>query len=109
MDRKDNLAKNSIKQMKHALANVGIVLTEENWTSFNETCHSVVLGDPLIADVATNGKGVTKDYTLASAYGEFLERAQNGLLYPEKYGASESHINYYWDQQAHSWDDLLIN
>ena len=31
-------------------------------------------------DVGTNGKGMTKEYALASAYAEFFERFQNGLL-----------------------------
>ena len=31
-------------------------------------------------DVGTNGKGMTKEYARASAYAEFFERFQNGLL-----------------------------
>lgn len=31
-------------------------------------------------DIGTNGKGMTKEYALASAYGEFMERIQNLFL-----------------------------
>ena len=31
-------------------------------------------------DIGTNGKGCTREYAAASAYGEFFERLQNGIL-----------------------------
>lgn len=47
-------------------------------------CCRVWLGDEDIAElqVGTNGKGMNARYALASAYGELLERLQNGALFP---------------------------
>lgn len=36
----------------------------------------------LIHGVGTNGKGMTYHYSLASAYGELMERMQNNILFP---------------------------
>ncbi len=47
-------------------------------------CCRVWLGDEEIEDlqVGTNGKGMNARFALASAYGELLERLQNGALFP---------------------------
>lgn len=47
-------------------------------------CCRVMSGDNDIVDIGigTNGKGLTTRYALASAYGEFMERLQNGVLFP---------------------------
>ncbi|MDD3213378.1 MAG: YcaO-like family protein [Eubacteriales bacterium] len=47
-------------------------------------CCRVWLGDEDVAElqVGTNGKGMNARYALASAYGELLERLQNGALFP---------------------------
>lgn len=44
----------------------------------------VWLGDELISplSIGTNGKGLTGRYSLASAYGEMMERLENGALFP---------------------------
>lgn len=44
----------------------------------------VYLGDQRFAglNIGTNGKGMTPRYALASAYGEWIERMQNGVLFP---------------------------
>lgn len=47
-------------------------------------CCRVYLGDEDIRplNIGTNGKGITPRLALASAYGEFMERLQNGVLFP---------------------------
>ena len=35
--------------------------------------------------IGTNGKGVTREFSLASAHAEFMERNQNGLLFHHRY------------------------
>lgn len=49
-------------------------------------CCRVFTGDEdmLAFGVGTNGKGMTMRYALASAYGEFMERLQNGVLFPNR-------------------------
>lgn len=49
-------------------------------------CCRVFTGDEdmLSFGVGTNGKGMTMRYALASAYGEFMERLQNGVLFPNR-------------------------
>ena len=38
-------------------------------------------GDLSFGDFGTNGKGLTREYSLASAYAEFMERLQNMILF----------------------------
>jgi len=54
------------------------------YPSTGVACCRVWLGDEDVAalNVGTNGKGMNARYALASAYGELLERVQNGALFP---------------------------
>lgn len=74
----------TIKKIRNILHNLGIVPMEHYWDSFGESNHSVVLADPGLG--ATNGKGISREYALASAHGEFMERLQNFFLYKKGYG-----------------------
>ena len=43
--------------------------------------------------IGTNGKGLTREYSLASAHAEFMERIQNGLLFHHRYFATAKYAN----------------
>ena len=45
--------------------------------------------------IGTNGKGLTRDFSLASAYAELMERIQNGLLFHHRYYTTEKFVNGY--------------
>ncbi len=70
-----------IRQILHD--KLGIILKEEHFKGDNEfySCR-VTIANNGIGDlgIGTNGKGMTFEYALASAYGEFMERLQNQAL-----------------------------
>lgn len=71
--------KETINKIAHILNRLGINISKEIWSEFTENIYSVriVSTNPAFG---TNGKGRTKLYTLASAYAEYMERLQNGIL-----------------------------
>ena len=75
---KEAKPEDTVKRIQDILNNLGIEVIE-NWTDSGlENCYSLSLsakgGIP-----SSNGKGVTKEFARASAYGEFIERLQGGL------------------------------
>ena len=77
---KDDTPLNTVERIKKILRSYGIE-TEENWhESGVPYCYSLrvsVFG----TEFGTNGKGVTKELALASAYGELMERLQIGGIF----------------------------
>lgn len=69
----------TVERIKGLLAECGIETVEEWNESGVDNCFSLVVsakgGFP-----SSNGKGVTKEFARASAYGEFIERLQCGLF-----------------------------
>ena len=49
--------------------------------------------------IGTNGKGVTREFSLASAHAEFMERIQNGLLFHHRYYTTERFVNSYKNKE----------
>lgn len=76
---KDQLPQDTIYQIRDALKDLGI-LTVEQWIDSVEGIHSLRVSIEG-SGIGTNGKGTTQAYALASAYGEFMERLQNNILY----------------------------
>lgn len=76
---KDDSPMNTVARIKGILKSYGIE-TEENWSESGVPyCYSLrvaVFG----TEFGTNGKGVTKELALASAYGELMERLQIGSV-----------------------------
>ena len=69
----------TVKKIKKILEELGIEV-EENWTdrsSVNTYSLRICIKG---SDVGQNGKGMTKEFAMASGYAEFLERLQNGLF-----------------------------
>lgn len=69
----------TVHKLRNILHELGIHVIED-WSSRDgDTCHALrirIIG----TDIGTNGKGATREYALASAYGEFFERMQNSTL-----------------------------
>ena len=79
-NRKDALPEDTIEKFKSVLLSVGIhtkVVEEENYKEYWYSNRIEIDG---IETVGTNGKGVSALYAMASAFGEFLERLQSGML-----------------------------
>ncbi len=76
---KDRTPEETVAKIRGILEDLGIEVREEWNESGVENCHSLrVCGKKGIP--SANGKGVTKEFARASAYGEFIERLQSGLL-----------------------------
>lgn len=70
-----------IRQLLHK--ELGILLKEEYFKGDDEfySCRVTIANNNVSElSIGTNGKGMTFEYALASAYGEFMERIQNQAL-----------------------------
>jgi ribosomal protein S12 methylthiotransferase accessory factor len=100
----------TINNLRNILANLGILTIESSWRSAGEHNFSVHIHDSNFSKaIGTNGKGVSKEYALASAYGEYMERLQNGVLYKQEYGLKDELMFNYPDVIGMSWNKYLEN
>ncbi len=70
----------TVRKIQDILNGIGIEVFENWHDSGIENCHSLTLA-PKGGSPFSNGKGITKDFARASAYGEFIERLQGGLFF----------------------------
>lgn len=96
---KDRRPAETIGKIRGILNGMGILLSERKWEAFGEGSLSVTLSDLSVGGVATNGKGVSGEYALASGYAEFMERLQNGRLYTWRFGLMDEVRFRYPDQR----------
>ncbi|MDF2519591.1 MAG: hypothetical protein K0R84_219 [Clostridia bacterium] len=75
---KDSDPQSTTNKISCILEQLGIV-TETDWLDSEVGTYSLRL-TITGTDIGTNGKGTSRSYALASAYGEFIERFQNLLL-----------------------------
>lgn len=77
------LPQDTIKRVKSILNDIGLKTQERLFGDKNIVCSARVTLDyegVNVFDIGTNGKGLSFDYALASAYGELMERLQNKML-----------------------------
>lgn len=73
----------TINRIRNILFHAGI-FTVETWTDSGiRGCYSVRI-EIAGTQIGQNGKGVTREFALASGYAEFMERLQSGYLYVGK-------------------------
>lgn len=74
----------TVRYIKNILNDVGIKVNESFYhedISSVDSCRITIANKGFQNnDIGTNGKGMNKEYCLASAYGEFMERLQNDSL-----------------------------
>jgi len=99
---KDALPFDTIKGIRETLDHLGVEVYEQNWEDVSSECFSVRLEVDGFSGVGTNGKGTTRSFALASAYGEFMERLQNKKLFQKSYGLKYQ-IHAFPDEQM---DDM---
>ena len=78
-NHKDRPTAETIATVKNILRSVGIgdkTPMSERYFNPVEGCHSVRITDLSYPALGSNGKGVTDEYSQASAYAEFIERLQ---------------------------------
>lgn len=98
---KDRSPEQTVKMARSILSQWGVIIKEE-WHDSEVDLHSVTLHIEG-TDFFTNGKGTDKAYTLASAYGEMMERIQN-LSFFRLNGTSALR-----DDNDYGNDDTLLN
>jgi len=77
---KDDSPLKTVERVRAILRDLDI-FTVEHWS---ESCIPGIYSVRVVVirtNIGTNGKGATESLALASGYGEFLERLQNGLLF----------------------------
>jgi len=77
---KDDSPINTVDKIKNILSNNNILVTELNWKNSAKGYYSLSLAVDK-THILTNGKGTTKEYALASAYAELMERLQNQTFF----------------------------
>lgn len=81
LNHKDKTPAATIRDVRRLLDALGIVTIESRWWEVEGKTFSVRLeADGVWKGCAVNGKGASRELALASAYGEFMERLQNGLF-----------------------------
>lgn len=84
--QKDVSPKETISKIRSILENLGIFTYERFWFNIIEDIYSVRIMTSNLGGIGTNGKGITIELALASAYAEFMERLQNFALVQKNYG-----------------------
>ena len=91
---KDAIPFDTIKGIRETLNLLGIDVYEQNWENVSSECFSVRLEIDGFPNAGTNGKGTTRSFALASAYGELMERIQNKKLFNKTYGLKYNHQTF---------------
>lgn len=85
--RKDSLPQETIQKIEKILKKIGINIIVKEKFNYMNYWHSVRLEIEGLDGVGVNGKGISEEYALASAYGELMERLQSGTLVDNLYSA----------------------
>lgn len=96
---KDDIPENTINKIRGILNGLGIIISEHHKPHFQNRIHScgVKIANSSLNDlypgISANGKGINIEYAFASAYAEFIERLQNGILFRESNDANKKNLN----------------
>lgn len=104
---KETSPENTVKRIKEILKKNNVEV-EENWTKKSSvgtySLRLCIKG----TNLGQNGKGMTKEFALASAYAEFLERYQNGMLvFRTEKPSQEFPFLYSADEKKLSLEELV--
>lgn len=90
---KDELPLKTINRIRNILADLNLLVIETGWQNSAESFYSVNL-KIANTNIATNGKGTSYHYALASGYGEMMERLQNQSFFRLNADFSPATYNY---------------
>ncbi len=107
--RKDTNPKNTINRIKGILEKHSIGIVEKQHFNIRNEIFSVRIELQDIPGIGANGKGISKEYALASAYAELMERLQSGLLIKASFLNKENNIAAYSDEFLLDADDFIMN
>lgn len=108
-NRKDALPKETVKRIKKILKDNKIEVKESNIINIDNSIFSVRVELKSISGVGTNGKGITKEYALASAYAEFMERLQSKFLLKSTFLNKENNKKAFYDEFFVNYNDFVGN
>ncbi|MCR5356365.1 MAG: YcaO-like family protein [Lachnospiraceae bacterium] len=82
MRGKENSPEETIRKAEGIIRSLGFTTTMKELERDLEDCYScrLTIDGPLSGFVGTNGKGMTKELSHASAYGEMMERMENRIF-----------------------------
>ncbi|SDF51009.1 YcaO-like family protein [Sporomusa acidovorans] len=108
---KDDLPLKTITKIRNILTDLNILAVETGWKNSADGFYSVTV-TIRNTNLATNGKGTTHEYALASAYAELMERLQNQAFFRLNYDLREDALGYQGffyapDEQLVSMEDFL--
>lgn len=84
-NRKDSVPKKTIEKILGIIESIGLNIVVKESVNCDESCFSINIETSEFPGIFTNGKGITYDYAMASALGEFMERLQTGQLFHKQY------------------------
>jgi ribosomal protein S12 methylthiotransferase accessory factor len=90
---KDAAPLETIERIRSILASHRLLVTETAWYQHGSFLHSVRISSP-DGLLAANGKGLTREAALASAYAELMERLQNRMLHRFDYYLCAEHARW---------------
>lgn len=79
-NRKDCEPKQTVNRIKKILRENNVKVKESKIINIDDSIYSTRIELRDIPGIGTNGKGVSKEFALASAYAEFMERLQSKFL-----------------------------
>ena len=107
--RKDAKPKDTIKRIRKILKSNSIKVKEKRNFNILNKIFSVRLEIKNIHNLGVNGKGFTKHYALASAYGELMERLQSRLLIKPYFTNKIKNTVYFEDEFLLSYEDFKVS
>jgi len=106
-NRKDCPPVDTIKKIKKILKKYNIKVKEGKVININNSIYSVRIELKDFKGIGTNGKGITKDYALASAYAEFMERLQTKNLINNNFLNKISNHKLFEDEYYLEYNDFI--
>lgn len=100
---KDASLEDSIANMHANLDKVGLQIEEASWLNPVRNVYSLHITETSCPGLFTNGKGVSKKATLASAIGEFFERLSTNYFFSDYWlepAVNNKKFIYYPDEKA---------
>ena len=79
-NRKDKNPIETIKTIKTILKSLGIKIREYPLKSISNSYYSIRIEIKGFYNMGSNGKGISKEFAMASAYAELMERLQSRML-----------------------------
>ncbi|MGC8691120.1 MAG: YcaO-like family protein [Caldisericum sp.] len=102
MKIKDATPNKTVAKIRNILRKLDLFPIERYWGNPTKNLYWVSLEVPELG-IFSNGKGVDHELALASAYGEFIERLGNGLLYSpiliDKFAKEKYGFYYFPDEE----------